>query len=90
MNYFDRAAMNARVETAKYNNTRVNANYAEMAASSTVGTAYGIDGLTGAVRSAVADGSERFNSITNSSLMGITTPAYARGNSGNSGYGDGR
>ena len=86
MSYFDRAAQNSLTEQAKYFNTR----NAQDNISSVVGTAYRVDGFTGRVLSAIADGSERFNSITNSSLLGVTTSAYARGNSGNAGYGDGR
>jgi len=86
MSYFDRAAQNSLTEQAKYFNTR----NAQDNGSSIVGTAYRVDGQTGRVLSAIADGTERFNSITNSSLLGVTSPAYARGNSGNSGYGDGR
>jgi len=90
VDYRQRSAMNNLLANKQYYDTQKNADYAQLAASSAVGTAYAIDGQTGRVLSAVADGSERFNSITNSSLLGVTTPAYARGNSGNSGYGDGR
>ncbi len=55
-----------------------------------VGTAERFDGLTGQIVAAIADGSQRFSSISNSSVLGVTAPAYARGNSGNGGYVDGR
>lgn len=86
MNYFDRAKQNGLIDQAKYFNTR----NGKETSSSAVGTAYGVDGQTGRILSAIADGSERFNSITNSSLLGITTPSYSRGNSGNGGFWDGR
>ncbi len=86
MSYFDRAAQSSLTEQAKYFNTR----NTQDNGFSIVGTAYRVDGQTGRVLSAIADGTERFNSITNSSLLGVTSPAYARGNSGNAGYGDGR
>lgn len=86
MSYFDRAAQNSLTDQAKYFNTR----NAQDNSSSVVGTAYAINPLTGQLVTAIADGSERFKSITPSSLLGVTTSAYARGNSGNAGYGDGR
>ena len=90
MTYAERQALNGLLANKQYSDTRSQSTMAEMAASSNVGTAYRVDGATGRILSAIADGTERMNPITNSNLLGITTPAYSRGNSGNAGFGDGR
>lgn len=89
MNYFDRAAQNAMIENAKYNNTRAMNYLASLATTSAVGTPMGIDGATGRSLVVSGDGIGRTNSIANSSQLAITG-AIAVGAGGNAGFSDGK
>ncbi len=86
MTYQERQALNGLLANKKY----FDAESESQVMTGAVGTAYAVDGLTGRTLAAVADGSQRFASISTSSVLGVTSPAYARGNSGNGGYVDGR
>ncbi len=86
MTYTERQALNGLLANKKY----FDAVSESQISTGTVGTAERFDGLTGQIVAAIADGSQRFASISTNSVLGVTSPAYARGNSGNGGYVDGR
>jgi len=54
--------------------------------SAATGTMIGFDGQTGHAIAVIADGTARFNQITSSNQIGVTSAAYSKGTGGNSGF----